>query len=219
MTDAELDAAEAELFPDLPAVPEPPPFHDPDPQEVVKRKRGRPRKQAPDATAAPDEIAAPLDAPMPPRESDEQKPKSAPSPSQAWKLDREIIGLGVSAVFGCIAAATMHEHWNRTPEQCKPISDPLQRLFDKMPATKRKKMLEFLDPGVLLAGIYQVAGPSITEEVRLAQARRQGLILPAPARGKASPPAPRPAEPAPPGEGSDPGKIADATGIFGAVIQ
>jgi len=217
-----LSETELELNVETPVEPEAPPFRDPDPQEVARRKRGRPRKQVAEAIAAGPEEAPepPLDVPMPPRSEDtKEPPKSAPSPSQAWKLDAEVIGLAVAGVFGCIAVTTRHDHWHRTPEQCKPISDPLQRLYAKLPAAKRKKLLDILDPGVLLTGIYQVAGPSIAVEMELAQARRQGLILQAPARG-ARPTAPgaAPSPPPAPSEPADPGKIGDLTGVFvGAV--
>lgn len=194
---------------------EAPPFRDPDPVEVIKRKRGRPRKQAQQAAGDPQtDVEAPLDAPMPPKAEDQkQEPKSAPSPSQAWKLDAEMIGFGVAAVFGVIATMTQHQHWLRTPEQCAPISEPLQRMYSRLPAARRKAVLHYLDPGVLLAGIYQVAGPSIAVEMELAQARRRGSILP-PTRGGRQPAAGAPPPPAP--APADPGKVPSLEGVFGA---
>lgn len=174
-----------------------------------KPKRQRPRKQAAQPPQEPAE--PPLDVPLPPRAGEEEKPvKSAPSASQAWKLDAEMIGYGVAALFGVIATATGHTHWLRTPEQCAPISEPLQRLYSRLPAAKRKQVLAYLDPGVLLAGVYQVAGPSLAVEMQLAEAKRQGRVV-APRSGGQQPAA-GPPSPAPP---ADPGKIADPTGIFG----
>ena len=188
---------------------------EPEPQPE-KRKRGRPRKMAAGQPEPP--VEPPLDAPMPPR-SEEAKTdvKSAPTPSQAWKLDGDTIGYGVCAVFGAIATATQHNHWLRDLEQVRPISDPLQRMFAKMPAAKRKQVMQILDPGILIAGIYQVAGPSIAAEIELAQGRQQGRIVshrPAPS-GASSPPAPSTSA-AP----EDPGKLASLQGQFvGAPIQ
>lgn len=208
------DAPLPDAAPETPPLVEMPPrvpdaFAEPAPA----KKRGRPRKQAAGATDAP--IEPPLDAPMPPRVEDAKETvKSAPSPSQAWKLDAEMIGYGVAAVFGVIATATQHAHWMRTPEQCAPISEPLQRIYSRMPAAKRKQVLQYLDPGVLLAGIYQVAGPSLAVEMQLAEAKRQGRVIPTPRKG-----GPQPATPpsAPPAAPADPGKISDPTGIFGGL--
>src|SRR5438876_716745 len=84
------------------------------------KKRGRPKKQVAEEGSHSCEV--PGDAPMPAREG-EKEVKSAPSPSQAFKIDAEVIGFGVSAIFGVIATASRHDHWLRTPEQCKPISE------------------------------------------------------------------------------------------------
>jgi hypothetical protein len=126
-----------------------------------------------------------------------------------------MIGFGVAAVFGVIATTTQHAHWLRTPEQCAPISEPLQRIYSRLPAAKRKAVLHYLDPGVLVAGIYQVAGPSIAVELQLSQARRQGVIAPS-TRGSRTPAAgaPPPTAPAP----ADPGKVASLDGVFGAEV-
>jgi hypothetical protein len=148
---------------------------------------------------------------MPPRAEDDKEVKSSPSPSQAFKLDAEMISYGVAAVFGVIATATQHEHWLRTPGQCAPISDPLQRMYSRLPAAKRKEILKVMDPAVLMAGIYQVAGPSVVEEMRLVQARRQGVILPPRARDTGTAP-PGSVEPAT--APADPGKVIDLTGVF-----
>lgn len=208
--DLPLPGAEPEAAPLLEMPPRvPDAFAEPPPA----KKRGRPRKIA--ASAPEEPVEAPLDAPMPPRAEDAKETvKSAPSPSQAWKLDAEMIGYGVAALFGVVATATQHSHWLRTPEQCAPISEPLQRMYSRMPAAKRKQVLQYLDPGVLIAGIYQVAGPSIAVEMQLAEAKRQGRVIPTPPRkGGTQPGQPAPSAPAPAAP-EDPGKIGDLTGVF-----
>lgn len=188
------------------------------PAPPAKRKPGRPPKAKP-AGEAQAAIEAPLDAPMPPRSKDTREAvKSAPSPSQAWKLDGELIGFGVAAVFGVIATVTTHQHWLRTPAQCAPIAEPLQRMYSKLPAAKRKQITQMLDPGILLAGIYQVAGPSIEEELRLAQMRQQGQV--SSGRPPVLPPQPGNPPAAPPassGAPEDPGKISSLQGHFGGI--
>jgi hypothetical protein len=199
-----------------------------EPVHAPPRKRARPRKDAitPAAAAPAETPGIPTDEPIPPREEPEKpatkrekgEPGFAPPPAQAYRIDCEMIGFGCAAVFGVIATVTRHDHWLRTPDQCRPISEPVARMIARMPAKQRKALTQTMDPAILLAGVYQVAGPSIEEEARLLQMRRAGLVAPARAAGS------DPVAPHPPGVspgGDDPGKISllQGTMIGETVIQ
>ena len=123
-------------------------------------------------------------------------------------LDNDTVALGVVAVFGVIATVTGHMHWMRTEAQCAPITDPLCRMIARLPAATKKRVLEQMDPALLVAGIYQVAGPSVAVEVQMAQDKKSGRIV------RRAVPTPA-AEPVPvPVPEMDPAKICDLTGVM-----
>ncbi len=180
-----------------------------------------PRKRRRSRGAGGGERAA-LDAPVsggvdcaPPIAVDINSPVPRKRASKAPAIDEETVGWGVCALFGTVAFVTGHGHWVRTPAQASPITEPLCRLLERLPAAQKKAILEMVDPVALTVGLCQVAGPSVTEEVALARWKASGGRLRVEAQvGAPDSQTAGHSNGTTTGAMADPAKVNDPTGIF-----
>lgn len=100
-----------------------------------------------------------------PRAPSTAKPPSATSRrGKDWKLEEPTVRDGVEAAFAGLALMTGHEHWTRSPEECKAVSVPLTRIINRLDPKVLDKVLKHSDPLALAYGLTMIAGPSLMRE-------------------------------------------------------
>jgi hypothetical protein len=77
-----------------------------------------------------------------------------------------------SALYSTVSIATGHDWWERTPEECKPIAEPLAQWVATLPPDVAEKLTTNAGPIAILGGIVTVSAPAISQEINLARARK-----------------------------------------------
>jgi hypothetical protein len=101
----------------------------------------------------------------------------------------------VLGLFGAVAVATGHPHWQKRPAQVLPITVPLTRALEDLPPAARKKLAKAANPALFVLGCAIVVGPDLSVEMRLrAEARqtrgRPEMVFNRQAQGNARPQSP-----------------------------
>lgn len=99
--------------------------------------------------------------------------------------------------FGAVSVATKHKHWRKTPEQVKPIVEPLTEWLNTLPAEIIEKFEKYAPWVLTLYGCSQVIVPDVLIELelrRMENERRMGGVSgtygPAQTSGTAAAPVP-----------------------------
>lgn len=100
------------------------------------------------------------------------------------ELSEATVASLVCTAFGGVAMLTSHPHWIVTPKQAEPITEPLTRMLNSLPAAVVERIEKHLDPLLLAYGATVVILPRWQAEQRLQRG------------GSATPPAPLMARPA-----------------------
>lgn len=76
-------------------------------------------------------------------------------------------------IFGAVAVATGHDHWQKRPPQVLPITVPLVRALEDLPPAARKKLAKAANPALFVLGCAIVVGPDLKREMDLRAETRQ----------------------------------------------
>ena len=117
---------------------------------------------------APDGRPKPVDLP-------EEAPKRRGRRPKGMELSETTVGNLVCTAFGGVAMLTQHPHWIVTPKQAEPITEPLTRMLNSLPAAIVERIEKHLDPLLLAYGATVVILPRWQAEQRL---QRGGSVTP-----------------------------------------
>lgn len=92
---------------------------------------------------------------------------------KALALSQNTVEHGLCALFGGIAVATKHRHWVKKTDELTPISGPLTRMLNSLPAEVIDRLERHADPLLLCWGIYQVCGKDIAIERELRKLEKE----------------------------------------------
>lgn len=116
---------------------------------------------------------------MPGHERSGKRGKSRPR-SKSSELQEQDVRRYLAMMCRWLERQPGREHWHRDEDELVLVTVPATRLYNRLNAELRARLLELSDPAALCIGVVMVFGPAISQEVMRFRWRSRPAPVPAP---------------------------------------